>query len=301
MITFLLATLTMIAFAANSVIGRIAIGPDAGGAALIDPASYSCIRLMAGAAMLALLVGLRRPDDGYGDGHGNGHGRGLSPLKANGNWLSAAALTGYAVFFSFSYVAINAGMGALILFASVQATMIGRALHQGDRPGALEWLGLVTAFGAFAWLVSPGLSAPDPLAALLMAVAGICWGAYTLRGRGVADPLAATAGNFLRSVPMGLVALLPFLAVLDASVPGVLLACLSGAVTSGLGYALWYRVLRAFSATQAAILQLTVPVIAGAGGTLTLGEEWSLRFILASALILGGVAIAILSKARRTG
>lgn len=285
MSVFLLATLTMIAFAANSVIGRVAIGPDAGGAVLIDPASYSAIRLVSGAVMLAALLHLRK-------------GKKRLP-SGGGDWFSAAALFGYAVFFSFSYVAINAGMGALILFACVQGTMIGYALLHGDRPSVLEWAGLATAFGAFIWLVSPGLAAPDPLAALLMAISGICWGIYSLRGKGIPDPLGATAGNFIRATLFGGALLLPFIASLGATISGILLACLSGAVTSGLGYALWYRVLKFFSATQAAILQLTVPVIAGVGGTLALGEQWSLRFTLASVLILGGVAVAILSKAKR--
>ncbi|MFZ1814632.1 MAG: DMT family transporter [Rhizobiaceae bacterium] len=285
MTSFLLTALTMIAFAANSVLARIALG---GG--LIDPAGYSLVRLASGALVLfalAMVSGNRRSSQPEGS---NGLG---------GNWLSALALFAYAVFFSFSYVAIGAGIGALILFASVQGTMIGWGLYRGDRPSAAEWTGLIIAFGAFAWLVSPGLSAPDPLAATLMAIAGIAWGAYSVRGRGVVDPLGMTAGNFMRTVPMVLALAAIFLPSLGATAPGVALAFISGAITSGLGYALWYRVLRSLTGTQAAIVQLTVPVIAGIGGTLALSEAWTLRFVIASALILGGVAIAILAKAKR--
>lgn len=284
----LLTSLTMIAFAANSVLGRMAIG--SGEAALIDPASYSAVRLASGAVMLALLVAV------------TGTGASRSPRLQSGSWASALALFAYAVAFSYAYVALDTGVGALILFACVQATMIGRALMEGDRPSRLEWLGLLTAFGAFVWLVSPGLSAPDPLAAALMALSGIAWGVYSLRGRGLPDPLKATADNFMRSVafiiPLFGVVLLARLPV-HASAIGVMLALVSGAVTSGLGYALWYRVLRQIGATQGAIVQLTVPVIAAAGGSLLLAEGWTLRLVVSSVLILGGVAVAIIAKQRR--
>ena len=284
----LLTALTMIAFAANSVLGRMAIG--SGDAALIEPASYSAVRLASGAIMLALLVAI------------TGTGASRSPRLQSGSWASAFALFAYAVAFSYAYVALETGIGALILFACVQATMIGRALMEGDRPSLMEWLGLLTAFGAFVWLVSPGLSAPDPLAAALMALSGIAWGVYSLRGRGLPDPLKATADNFMRSlaflIPLGIavaVARLPF----HASMTGLMLAALSGAVTSGVGYALWYRVLRQIGATQGAIVQLTVPVIAAAGGSLLLAEGWTLRLVVSSILILGGVAVAIIAKQKR--
>ena len=285
----LITSLTMIAFAANSVLGRMAIG--SGDAPLIDPASFSAIRLVSGALMLAVLVGL------------TGSGSARSPRFQSGSWASALALFAYAVAFSYAYVALETGIGALILFACVQATMIGWALKEGDRPSGLEWLGLATAFGAFIWLVSPGLSAPDPSAAALMAVSGIAWGAYSLRGRGLPDPLKATADNFMRSLafllPLGAMVLLTGSDV-HASGRGLVLAVISGSVTSGLGYALWYRVLRQIGATQGAIVQLTVPVIAAIGGTLFVAEGWSLRLVVSSLLILGGVAMAILAKQRRT-
>jgi len=285
----LLTALTMIAFAANSVIGRMAIG--SGDTALIDPAGYSAMRLISGALVLAVLVGL------------TGSNGKRSPRFQSGSWISAFALFAYAVAFSYAYVALEAGIGALILFACVQATMIGWALKEGDRPSGLEWAGLVTAFGAFIWLVSPGLSAPDPWAAALMALSGAAWGVYSLRGRGLPYPLKATADNFMRSlaflIPLGMIVVLAGIG-LQASGRGVLLAIVSGAVTSGIGYALWYRVLRQIGATQGAIVQLTVPVIATIGGTLFLGEAWTVRLVASSLLILGGVAVAIIAKQRRT-
>ena len=285
----LITALTMIAFAANSVLGRMAIGSSH--TPLIDPASYSAIRLLSGALMLALLVGL------------TGSGKNRSPRFQSGSWASAFSLFIYAVAFSYAYVALETGIGALILFACVQATMIGRALKEGDRPSGLEWVGLIIAFGAFIWLVSPGLSAPDPLAAALMALSGVAWGVYSLRGRGLPDPLKATADNFMRSIafliPLGVMVIIAGYGV-HASGRGLVLAILSGAVTSGLGYALWYRVLKQIGASQGAIVQLTVPVIAAAGGTLFLAEGWTLRLVVSSLLILGGVAVAIIAKQRRT-
>jgi drug/metabolite transporter (DMT)-like permease len=278
---FLLTALTMIAFAANSILGRTALEDGA-----IDASSYSLIRLGSGAVMLAILVGVSK-----------GFSR---KTLSGGNLFSALSLFVYAAAFSFSYINIETGVGALILFACVQATMIGWSLFKGDRPSGLEWLGMIIAFGAFVWLVSPGLQAPDPIAALLIAFSGIAWGIYSLRGKSASDPLMATAGNFILSVPMALALLLVMHSSLDITQYGVLLAIASGAITSGLGYALWYRVLKQITPTKAAIVQLTVPVLAGFGGTLVLNEAWTFRFALASALILGGVAISILAKNKRS-
>ena len=277
---FLLTTITMIAFGANSIFGRVALEGDA-----IDPSSYSFIRLLSGAIMLAILVGVSS---------------GVSKKSLNhGNLISALCLFAYAAAFSFSYVNIETGVGALILFACVQAVMVGWALFKGDRPSLFEWLGIVIAFGAFVWLVSPGLEAPDPLAAVLMAISGIAWGAYSLRGKSASDPLEATAGNFLLSVPMGLVLLFITISSSQITLYGVILAIASGAITSGMGYALWYKVLPQLTATRASIVQLTVPVVAGIGGLIFLSEPLTFRFVLASALILGGVAISIVLKANR--
>lgn len=283
----ILTGVTMIAFAANSVFGRVALGSDS-----IDPAGYSLVRLASGAVMLALLILMRD--------HGRARTKGgVQALLASGSLASAAALFGYSAAFSFAYVSVDTGVGALILFACVQGTMIGWGLVKGERPATLEWAGLIIAFAAFVFLVSPGVSAPDASGAFLMALSGVAWGIYSLRGRGQPDPLGATAGNFLRSVPMALTMLIVFIARFDASWFGLLMAVLSGAITSALGYALWYRTLRELSAAQGAIVQLTVPAIATAGGIIFLGEPLSLRFILCSVLILGGVGVAILAKQQR--
>lgn len=277
---FLLTALTMIAFAANSVFARLALGDGA-----IDPASYTLIRVAAGAITLVLLVAAGK----------NGRAR----LKRSNSWWSAIALFGYAAGFSYAYITLETGVGALILFACVQATMIGWAVLYGDRPLPLEWVGLVAAFGAFAWLVSPGLAAPDPIGALLMVLAGVAWGAYSLRGRGSDDPLAGTAGNFVLAVPMAVA--LAIIGSTSASISpfGLLMAIASGALASGAGYALWYHVLGALTATQAGIIQLTVPVLAALGGIVFLGEPLTARFAIASLVILGGVAVAILARNRR--
>ena len=268
----------MIAFAANSVLARLALATTA-----IDPASYTLIRLVSGAAALAVIASM---------GSNRAAPRG-------GNWLSAAVLFGYAAAFSFAYLELPSGTGALVLFACVQITMIGWGLWRGDRPGAAEWCGLAAAFSAFVWLVSPGLAAPDIKSAGLMALAGVCWGVYSLRGKAAADPLQETAGNFLRSAPMALC--LSALAFPHISVPwdGALLALVSGAVTSGLGYALWYRALKGLTPVQGALVQLSVPALAAAGGIAFLAEPLTLRFALCSAVILGGIALAVLSKGRR--
>lgn len=278
---FILTSVTMIAFAANSVLARLALGDSA-----IDPASYTFVRIASGALVLVLLA---RAASGSGP---------QQTMRA-GDRISAAALLAYAAGFSYAYLALDTGTGALILFACVQATMIGTAIAFGDRPSMTEWAGLTAAFGAFIWLVSPGLSAPDPLGAALMAVAGIAWGVYSLKGRGQGDPLAATAGNFALAVPAAAILFAVSVMSWQASAFGLLMAVLSGAVASGLGYALWYRALRQLTPTRAAIVQLTVPVIAAGGGVAFRGEPLTARFVIASVVILGGVALAILAKQRR--
>ena len=278
---FLVTSAAMIAFAANSVLGRVALGWDA-----IDPASYSFIRLASGAAMLAALV--------LWQSNGN-----WKSALGNGNWFSAVSLFVYAAAFSFAYLVLDTGFGALVLFACVQATMIGWGLFKGERPALLQWTGMAIAFAAFVWLVSPGIAAPDPIGTAMMGLSGIAWGVYSLIGRSATDPLAATAANFLRSVPFALVLALIFALDLELTAFGIAMAVLSGAVTSGLGYALWYRALRQISSTRAAIVQLTVPALATAGGILFLGEQITLRFALCSLLILGGVALFVTAKDRQ--
>lgn len=270
----LLTAFALTAFAFNSILCRMALA-----AGEADPAAFTAVRLVSGAAMLALLIGARN----------------INAKKAmrSGQWLSAFFLFAYAICFSFAYIGLSAGTGALLLFGSVQLTMVGAAISRGDRPSMREWAGLAAAFGGLVYLVFPGLTSPPLISSLLMAAAGIAWGGYTLRGKGSGDPLGDTAGNFIRSVPMALAVLLLFLPSLQLSSRGFVLAVLSGALASGVGYAVWYAALRYHTATRAAVLQLAVPVIAAAGGIVLLAEAASARLVLAGALILGGIAAAI--------
>ncbi len=273
-----LTTAAMLAFAANSVLARLAFATgDA------EPFGYTGIRLAAGAVTLALLLLWRNRTLG----------------RISGSWAGAGALFGYAFFFSVAYVVLGAGMGALILFASVQIGVIGWAIFRGDRPGALEWLGLAVAFGALVYLVSPGLVAPDPWGATMMAIAGFSWAAYTLIGRGSQAPLSDTAGNFIRCLPLAVALVIAGAAMHGITLTTAVYAVASGAIASGLGYAIWYAVLPALTRTRAAIVQLTVPAIAAAGGVMLIGEPLTLRLVAASAGIIGGVAIAMLAAERR--
>ncbi|WP_447595668.1 DMT family transporter [Aquipseudomonas campi] len=268
-------TLAMLAFAGNSVLCRVALRDSQ-----LDPASFTAIRLASGALALCLLVLLR------------GKGR------LQGNWRSALALFGYAAGFSFAYVDLDAGTGALILFGAVQASMIGYGWLQGERLRPLQILGLLLAIGGLLFLLLPGAHAPQPKAAAMMVLAGVAWAFYSLLGRGSTDPLAATAGNFLRSLP----ALLPLAALYYAHLSwdgvGALYAVLSGALASGIGYAIWYAALPHLKAMQAASVQLSVPIIAAIAGSLLLGEQLSLHLLTASVAVLGGIALILLIKAK---
>ncbi|MEZ5715788.1 MAG: DMT family transporter [Paracoccaceae bacterium] len=267
----LLTALTMVAFAANSILNRLAL--EGGGT---GPASFAAIRLAAGAAMLAALVALRGGRPAWRAGLGG-----------------PAALALYVLGFSFAYVSLPAGIGALILFGGVQVTMFAGAVLTREPVPARRWLGAALSFAGLAYLMWPaGTAAPDLTGTVLMAAAALGWGLYSLIGRGAGDPLAATAANFLWAMPAGLALWLIAPDGLDRG--GALLAAISGAVTSGIGYAMWYRVLPGLGAARAAVAQLTVPVIAIAGGTLMLGEALSLRVVLASALVLGGVAWSVM-------
>jgi drug/metabolite transporter (DMT)-like permease len=280
----LLTLLALLGFAANSLLCRAAL---AGGAARsIDAASFTLVRLASGALVLALLLRARR--------------RPAAPTEQRGSWPAALALFAYAAGFSLAYVRIGAGVGALLLFGCVQLTMLGAGLARGERPRALEWVGLAVALAGLAGLTLPGASAPDAPGALLMAGAGVAWGLYSLRGRGAGDPLAATAGNFLRSVPLA--AALWLLALLlapgaHASAKGLLLATASGALASGLGYSLWYAALPSLSAARAAIVQLAVPLLAAGGAVLLLHEPLTQRLVLGGAALLAGVLLSLRSKA----
>lgn len=277
--TVLLTSLAMVAFASNSLLNRLALGQDA-----IDPVSYTTIRLSSGAAMLFLLASLQRKTG--------------QPIL-RGSWISAAFLFLYAVCFSFAYLSLSAGTGALILFGSVQVTMIVLALRGGERPLWLEWAGLFLALGGLVYLVFPGLTAPSPIGSGLMAVAGVAWGFYTLRGRGSGNPLGDTAGNFVHAVPMVLIVLLISFGNISVSSSGVMYAVLSGALASGVGYVIWYAALRGLTATRAATVQLSVPVIAAWGGVAFLAENVSARLVIAGVLILGGIALAVTSRGKK--
>jgi drug/metabolite transporter (DMT)-like permease len=276
--TFLLTTLTMIAFASNSLLNRLALGQKT-----IDPTSYTTIRLISGAVMLILIARLQRK---------NGQER------LRGSWISAALLFLYAICFSFAYLSLSAGTGALILFGSVQVTMLLVALQGGERPQTLEWIGLGLALGGLVYLVFPGLAAPSLLGSTLMAMAGIAWGFYSIRGRGSQNPLADTAGNFVYAVPMVLLTRLLAFRDIQLSTNGLIVATLSGALASGLGYVIWYAALRGLTTTRAAIVQLSVPVIAAWSGVLLLAETVSTRLLLAGVLVLGGIGLSVLSRGK---
>ncbi len=280
--TLLYTGIALLSFAANSILCRLALGRGEA-----DPAGFTAVRLAAGAAALFLFSTISRGDAAKRD-----------RAESRAGWLSAFLLFAYAAAFSFAYVTLSAGTGALILFGSVQATMLLAALGSGERFHALDGIGLAVALAGLVTLVLPGLSAPSPVGAGLMAIAGVSWGIYSLRGRGARDPLGDTATNFLRSVAF--VACLGALAArrLDVSPVGFGLALLSGALASGAGYVVWYAALRGLTAIRAATVQLAVPILAAVGGVLLLGERMSLRLVLSAVLILGGIGLAIAGRAK---
>lgn len=267
----------MIAFAANSLLCRQALG-----AGLIDAGTFASLRTLAGAATLVLILSARSE----------------TRLLAQTGWHGAAALFAYMVFFSFAYLSLSAGTGALLLFGAVQLKMFVVALRGGETFSPLSWLGFALAAAGLIYLVAPGVSAPDPLGASLMIVAGIAWGAYSLLGRSAANPLAATAGAFLRATPavIAISVVAAYFYGAQATVTGAALALASGAITSGCGYVVWYAALRGLSGTQAAIVQLSVPVIAAFGGVLLLSETVTLRLVVASIATLGGVTIVLAQR-----
>ncbi|MDT3670129.1 MAG: DMT family transporter [Aromatoleum sp.] len=275
--TALLTVAAMLAFAANSLLCRIALRD-----AHIDAASFTAIRLASGALMLWLLVRLR--------------GGRIGP---HGNWPSAFALFAYAAAFSYAYLTLPAAAGALLLFGAVQATMIGYGLWRGERLDAVQWTGLALAGGGLVGLLLPGLSAPPAGGAALMIASGIAWGIYSLRGRDAGNATAVTAGNFVRALPFAAVLGLTMLARADFDAAGVAYAVASGALASGLGYAIWYSALPGLRATSAATVQLSVPVIAALGAAMFLAEPVTLRLALASAAVLGGIALVIARRARK--
>ena len=275
--TLLLTLAALVAFAGNSLLCRLALRSGA-----IDPASFGTIRLVAGA--LTLLVVVRA--------------RGATGGRAPRDAWAAAMLFAYVAFFSWAYLGLNAGTGALVLFGAVQVTMFAAGLRGGERFGAIAWCGVALAVAGLLYLVAPGVAAPPPLAAAPMAAAGIAWGGYTLRGRGVADVLASTATNFAWASPLALA--LSVIAWPSARVEpeGVALAIASGALTSGIGYVIWYAALRGLTALQAATVQLAVPIVAAFGGVVWLGESITSRLALASLAIVGGIALVLGTRAR---
>ena len=274
-----LTSLAMIAFASNSLLCRVALKHTG-----IDAASFTTIRLISGALALWLIIRISRKT-------GSGQG----------NWLSALALFVYAAGFSYAYVSLPASTGALLLFGAVQATMIGQGIRAGERLNRLQIIGFLLALAGLVGLLSPGLSAPPLSGSLLMLTAGVAWGVYSLRGKGAGDPMKVTAGNFARAVPLA--AVLSLLMHEGASVDsaGFWYAVLSGAAASGAGYAIWYSALPALKVTTAATVQLSVPVLTALGGIAFLGESLTLRLVLASVAILGGIGLVILEKKEVVG
>lgn len=271
---FTLTALAMIAFAANSILARLALtGGD------IGPWGFTAIRFISGAICLALIVG---------------------PTKTlrQGSWAAASALLVYGIFFSYAYISLSAGTGALILFAAVQITMIGGGLLAGERMRVLQWLGLALAMSGLVYLMLPSIAPPSPIGAAMMATAGLGWGLYSLMGRGKGNPTALTAGNFLRASIICAVLTLPLLYSLPETTlapKGIGLALASGILTSGFGYVIWYMALKHLTATRAGIAQLTVPIIAAISGMLFISEPFTARFLIAMCLTLVGVGLATLS------
>ena len=274
-----LTSLAMIAFAGNSLLCRVALEQTS-----IDAASFTTIRLVSGAVMLWLVVRMRR-----------------GTYTGGGSWLSAFALFAYAAGFSFAYVSLSAATGALLLFGAVQATMIGYGVWMGERLLKLQLVGFMLALGGLIGLLLPGLSAPPLYGSALMLGAGVAWGIYSLRGKGAGDPTRVTAGNFLRAVPIAVVLSILMLNNTSLDTAGFWYAVSSGVLASGIGYAIWYTALPALKATNAATVQLSVPVLAALGGVIVLGEPISLRLVLASVAILGGIALVILERQQANG
>lgn len=270
---FLLTALAMAAFAANSLLCRFALRDTR-----IDAASFTLLRIFSGALVLWLLVAVRSR---------------RRPLRRNGSWPSALALFAYAAAFSFAYTSLSAATGALLLFGAVQATMILWGVTRGERLRRAQLGGLALAIVGLIVLVFPGLAAPPIVGSALMLAAGIAWGAYSLRGKAAGDPLTATAGNFLRALPFSVALSLALLPWSRVDVPGIGYAVASGAIASGVGYAIWYTALPHLKAASAATVQLSVPLLTAIGGILLLGEPLTLRFILSSIAILGGIALVV--------
>jgi drug/metabolite transporter (DMT)-like permease len=278
----LLTALAMIAFASNSLLCRLALKQTA-----IDPATFTFVRVFSGAVALWLVTKARRR---------------LSSGKS-GNWPSALALFVYAAAFSFAYVALSAGTGALLLFGAVQVTMILWGFHKGERLDVIQIFGFMIALTGLVALVIPGISAPPLVGSLLMLSAGVAWGIYSVRGKVARDVIAVTTGNFVRAIAFAAAVSVSLISRVHVDAAGIGYAIISGAITSGLGYVIWYSALSGLKATSAATVQLSVPVLAAAGGILLLGEPITLRYVFASIAVLGGIALVIWERTQpnRTG
>jgi drug/metabolite transporter (DMT)-like permease len=272
--TVLYTGLALIAFAANSVLCRLALGEQA-----IDWSGFTIVRLLSGVIVLLIILKI--------------FSRGKKSASS-GSWPAAFMLFLYAGAFSFAYITLDTGTGALILFGAVQLTMIIFALVKGERLGFISWSGVLLAFAGFVYLVLPGVSTPSVVGFLLMTIAGIAWGFYTLMGKGSENPLADTTFNFTRTIPFVIILAIFTISYLELSVKGIILAVLSGAIASGIGYTIWYTALRGLSSTQAAVVQLLVPVIAAIGGVVFISEAITLHLIISSILILGGVTLVLI-------
>jgi drug/metabolite transporter (DMT)-like permease len=289
---FMLTLLAMIAFASNSLLCRAALKESR-----IDPATFTFVRLFCGAVALWLIMTIRNgmiiertASLSIGTSRSGLLGARFLSLRY-GNWISAAALFAYATGFSFAYASLSAGTGALLLFGAVQATMILWGLRKGERLSTIQIVGFVIALTGLIVLVLPGLSAPPLAGSTLMVGAGVAWGIYSLRGRGERNPASATTGNFVRAVPFAAVLSILFIQWGHVDLMGITYSIISGAVTSGLGYVIWYSALPGLKAASAATVQLSVPVLASTGGILLLGEPITLRYMIASIAVLGGIAL----------
>lgn len=274
--TIILTSLALIAFAANSVLCRLALGNGT-----IDASGFTVVRLLSGSIVLLIIIGLTRQTSG---------------ISKKGSWVASFMLFFYAVTFSYAYVSLDTGTGALILFASVQITMILLSLIAGTRLHFIEWIGVAVAFTGFVYLILPGVTTPSVVGFVLMTIAGIAWGIYTLKGRGSNTPLIDTAYNFFRTTPLVLILVLLTINKSNLSFEGILLAAVSGGITSGIGYTIWYIALGGLSSTQAAVLQLSVPVIAAFGGVIFVAETITIRLTISAILVLGGIFMVVIGK-----
>jgi len=273
---FLYTSIALIAFAGNSVLCRLALGDEA-----IDAASFTSIRLLSGIVVLLAIFGFMN--------------RGKTNI-AKGSWKGAFFLFAYAITFSYGYITLETGIGALVLFGSVQISIILINMFKGNKLHAMEWLGTFVAFAGFVYLIFPSLATPSAVGFGLMTMAGVAWGFYTLAGKGSNNPLGDTTYNFLRTLPFVLILVLFTFNDASLSTEGIWLAILSGSLASGIGYAIWYVALGSLSAIQAAVVQLLVPVIAAVGGVVFASEEITMRLVIASIVVLGGIMIVILGK-----